>query len=444
MEPREFTGSVRKTASRHDMDLSRPLVLVSGGPDSVALLRAILDLGGSPAVLHVNYGLRAEESDADEEFVRRLCEDLGVPCEVRRVHISGSNFQERARDERYRLAGELSESLQSSSVALGHNSGDVAETVLMNLARGAGLRGLSGIPPKRGNVVRPLLERSREEVVAYLEALGQAYRTDSTNLAGKYARNRVRLEVLPALEELHPGASQNIARGAGLLREDLAALEALSSEAVEERSGEVVLDLDGIAHPALLRHAVRVAYERAFPGSRTLDSGLVDLVVEAAEKPEGTRTLDLPGGIVAAVRFGAEVSFYKKSAGDAECRDEEKELAPGETEFAGWKVFVLQGAGFDARDAARKEVAYLDGGLGPYRVRMAREGDSMRPLGLGGKKKIFRAMMDRKVPSDLRRRTPVVVGQGGEVAWVFLGEIGAEFAVGKKTKQTIRVEVRKP
>ncbi len=440
METREFIESVRAAASLHGMDLSRPLALVSGGPDSVALLRALLALGGEPDVLHIDHGLRGEESDADAKFVRALCKEVGVRCEVRKIHLSGSNFQERAREERYRLAEEVARDFGNSSIATGHNSDDVAETVLMNLARGAGLRGLSGIPPRRGSVVRPLIGRSRKEIVAYLEALGQPCRTDSTNLSSKYSRNRIRLEVLPILEAMHPGASGNISRAASLAREDLAALEEMAFGAVEEKGDETVVFLDRILHPSLLRHAVREAYENAAPDSAPpLGSKLVEAVAEAAWNADGTRTFDLPGGVVASARFGREVAFYRK----AEAEAGEKEVSHGEMSFGGWNVAVREVVAFDKEDAARSDVAYLDSSKGPYRVRMVREGDTMRPLGLGGTKKVLRAMMDRKVPKDARRRTPVVVDPDGEVAWVFLGETGERFAVGAESEEAIRLEVRR-
>jgi tRNA(Ile)-lysidine synthase len=181
--------------------------MVSGGPDSVALLRVILDLGGEPVALHVDHGLR-EGSREDAEFVVGLCGRLGVRCEVRRLRLEGgANLQDRARRERYRLAEEVAGRLGLRTAATGHTADDVAETVLMNLARGTGLRGLAGIPPVRGWVERPLIERTRREILAYLADLDQPFLTDPTNLTGKYARNRVRLEVLPVLQELYPGRS---------------------------------------------------------------------------------------------------------------------------------------------------------------------------------------------------------------------------------------------
>src|SRR5918997_611544 len=217
MEGAGFPDAVRRTAARYVMDLGRPLVLVSGGPDSVALLRVVLDLGGEPAALHVDHGLREEAAeDADGRLGLR-------------------------------------------TVATGHTADDVAETVLMNLARGAGLRGLAGIPPVRGGIERPLIERTRHEVLAYLAHLGQPYLTDPTNLTGKYARNRIRLEVLPVLQELYPGAARNLARTASLAREDLGTLEELVEGILEPGDEEVVLPSKEISAtpPALRRYAAR-------------------------------------------------------------------------------------------------------------------------------------------------------------------------------------------
>lgn len=438
MRPEDFPVAVRQTARRFGMDLARPLAMVSGGPDSVAMLRVLLGLGAEPVVLHVDHGLRGEESRGDAEFVRVLCENLGVPCEVRRIDLRGSSLQEKAREERYGISEGLAHERGLSAVATGHTADDVAETFLLNVARGAGLRGLSGIPPVRGRLVRPLIERRRAEVLAYLELLGQPYRTDPTNLAPKYARNRVRLKVLPALESLYPGASGNISRAASLLREDLGTLEDLAAGSVHRRGDETVVPLSGLwaLPPALRRYAVRRAYRGAIPDAPPLGSALVDAVLRLAESREGTKALDLPGGAVVAAR-PEELAFYPRRTPF----EGEEEIRGGEFEYAGWLVEAREVDGFDPEDAARPGVAYLDAAFGPYRVRMAREGDSIRPLGLGGTKKVMRAMMDRKVPKDLRRRTPVVVDGAGRVAWIFSGELSEEHKVGGATERALRLEV---
>jgi tRNA(Ile)-lysidine synthase len=446
MEPAEFSAAAARTARRCRMDLSRPLAMVSGGPDSVALLRTLVELGVWPVVLHVDHGLRGEESLMDAKFVRELCEGLGLIYEERRTRLDEGNLQERAREERYRFAERLADGLELSAIATGHTADDVAETVLLNLARGAGLRGLVGIPPVRGRVVRPLIHHRRRDVLRYLEHLNQPYRTDPTNLTPKYARNRMRLEVLPVLEELYPGAGGNIAHGASLLREDLKVLEGLVTGLIHRRGEEVIVTLDGLQQrpPALRRHAVRRAYATLRPDSVSLDSTTVEAVLELVRKREGTRAIHLPGNVVAAVRYGEELAFYHRAGNEALQLSEERDLLAGQQNFCGWIVDVRKVRGYDPEDAARSEVAYLAVDRGPYRVRLAREGDTIRPLGLGGTKKVMRAMMDRKVPRDLRGRTPVVVDASGKVAWIFLGETGEEFKVDAGARQeALRVEVER-
>lgn len=443
MERHDFVEGVRRTARRHGMDLAGPLVLVSGGPDSVALLRAVLALGGEPAVLHVDHGLRGEESRADAAFVRSLCAGLGVRCEVRTLDLrEGPGLQERAREGRYRLARQSADRFGLGVVATGHTADDVAETALLNLARGAGLRGLASIPPVREGLIRPLIDRTRREVIGYLSGLDQPYRTDATNLAPKYARNRVRLEVLRILEELHPGATSNIARAASLAREDLEALEELADTALEERATEVALSLEALARlpEALRSHAVRRACARALPGAPPPESRHVEAVLNLIEVGgPGTRRLDLPGGVVSVARGGDEVAFYVPGGAPGG----EAPLEEGETAFGGWVFKVGEVRWYDGKDAARPGVAYLEPSAGPYHVRMAREGDMIRPLGLGGRKKVLRAMMDRKVPADRRRGTPVIVGRSGGVAWIPFGEIGEGFKVETGAEKVLKVEVAK-
>lgn len=443
MKTNDFPDAVRRTAERYGMDLSHSLVMVSGGPDSVAMLRALVELDAGPTVLHLDHGLRGEDSTEDADFVSSLCESLGVECEVRRLRFDGgANFQERARMERYRVAEKLMEERGLPVAATGHTADDVAETVLLNLARGAGLRGLSGIPPVRGPYVRPLILHRRADVLRYLKHLGQPYRTDPTNLEPKYARNRVRLEVLPVLEELYPGAGGNVAHGASLLREDLEVLEGLVAGMVHRRGAEVIVPLGELKRmpPALRRHAVRRAYATLVSGEASLDSAAVEAILKLARNSEGTRTMYLSENVVAAVRYAEEIVFYYGV--DAPFSGE-LDLLIGGQGFNDWVIEVAEVRGFDMADAARPEIAYLGVERGPYRVRLAREGDTMRPLGLGGTKKVLRAMMDRGVPKDLRRRTPVVVDGEERVAWVFLGELGEEFKVDEATKRILRVEVRK-
>jgi tRNA(Ile)-lysidine synthase len=210
---------------------------------------------------------------------------------------------------------------------------------------------------------------------------------------------------------------------------------------LEWKGEEVVLPLDGLMklQPSLRRHAVRLAYTTLVPDTAPLPTNLIEAVLGLLEGGEGSRTLDLPGGVVASGRSGEELAFYR---GPRPMVSGREDIRAGEAMvFGGWRISAREVSGYDPVDAARPEVAYLDAGNGPYQVRMAREGDIIRPLGLGGTKKVLRAMMDRKVPSDLRRRTPVVVDGRGEIAWIVLGELDERYKVDERTEKVLRLEV---
>lgn len=220
----------------------RIAVGVSGGADSVALLRFLAALrpqfGWDLVVCHIHHGLRGAEADRDECFVRALAEQLGLPCAVSRIdaaalalrdHIS---VEEAGRMARYafftQTAGE------GGRIATAHTLDDSIETVLMNLVRGTGLRGLCGIPRIRGNIVRPLLDCTRAEVEDYLGALGQPYCTDSTNLTDDYTRNRIRHDILPRLCELNPNFTGAMARMLPRLAAQQALTDCLAAQSVQQ------------------------------------------------------------------------------------------------------------------------------------------------------------------------------------------------------------------
>ena len=201
-------------------DEAKILVALSGGADSVALLRILLRLGYHCHAVHCNFHLRGEESNRDERFATDLCRMLGVPCEV--VHFDTTAYASEhkqsiemaARELRYREFERLRQEHHLDVIAVAHHQDDAVETLLLNLIRGAGINGLTGMKVKNGHVVRPLLCLTRDEVVGYLDLLEQPYVTDSTNLTDAYARNKVRLNLLPLMEQINPAAKENIMQAA--------------------------------------------------------------------------------------------------------------------------------------------------------------------------------------------------------------------------------------
>lgn len=201
------------------------IVALSGGADSVALLRILLALGYRVEAAHCNFHLRSDESDRDEQFVKDLCRQNDVLLHL--IHFDTAEYallhqvsiEMAARELRYRYFEQLRQDIGAKTVCVAHHRDDAVETFLMNLLRGAGIHGLTGIRPRNGHIVRPLLCVSRQDILQYLDSIGQNYVTDSTNLQPDVLRNKLRLQLLPLLEQLYPGASENIARSATYLSE---------------------------------------------------------------------------------------------------------------------------------------------------------------------------------------------------------------------------------
>lgn len=213
---------------------------LSGGADSVSLLFALRELGGELGfgvrAVHINHGLRGEESERDMRFCERLCGELGIALEVRRLDLAAvktkhESLEECARKARYQAFDEV---MRGDKLATAHNLNDNAETVLLNLMRGTGLRGLCGIPPKRGSIIRPLIRCSRAEVEEYCRENSLSYVTDSTNLSDDYTRNRVRHAILPEMLKINPSLPDTISRMTELLRGDSDFLEELAANALAD------------------------------------------------------------------------------------------------------------------------------------------------------------------------------------------------------------------
>ena len=397
--------------------------MVSGGADSVCLLDVAVTLGADVSVLHVNYGLRPG-ADADEELVRDLCRRYGVLLHPERVELGDAgNLQAEARDRRYALA----ERHAVGDYAAAHTASDQAETVLYRLAASPGRRALLGMDPRRGRLVRPLLEATREDTREWCRSRGLEWREDPSNADRRFARARVRHDVLEALREVNPAAELNIARTAALLRDESAVLDERAAEHLIPGAALQVASLR--AEPAAVaRLVLREAAERS---GLALGIGDADRILAMDDR--GTSALDLPGGRVL-VEYGT-VRFTREGA--AATPEGVRLVVPGEAQFGEWTVSARLGGFGDAElDAAA---------LGDVlTVRAWREGDKMRPLGLGGTKSLQDVFTDRKVPRELRRTLPVVVAESGEIAWVAGAEVTGEAFRTREAQPTVALSARRP
>jgi len=282
----------------------RPVVVMySGGRDSTCLLDLAARIAGPPTVsaLHVNYGLRAS-ADADERHCAALCQRLGIALDVRRPVRpgEGGNLQAWARDERYRAAADLAVA-RDADVAVGHTRSDQVETILYRLASSPSRRAVLGMPARDGALVRPLLGFTREQTGAYCTAQGWSWRDDPTNDTDAYARNRIRRELVPALERVHPAAQDNVLALAEILRAEAAVLDELVAATLDGRE-QITLDRLRELPPALRRLVVQRLADAA---AGRPAAGVARRAEEVAAMPtHGTSALDLPSGVRATARDG--------------------------------------------------------------------------------------------------------------------------------------------
>jgi tRNA(Ile)-lysidine synthase len=370
------------------------LVMLSGGGDSVCLLDVALRLEAQVTALHVNYGLRPG-ADEDERFVAELCDRLGVPLHSERSDLgAGGNLQDRARQVRYALA----ERHARGNYAAGHTASDQAETVLYRLAVSPGSRALHGMPARRGRLVRPLLSVTSSEVRDYLRARGLEWREDPSNADRRFARARVRHDLLEAMRSVGPAPERTIAETARQLREEAEVLDAAVSAALEELGGGPGVSLSGLRELPL---AVRRLVLRRLAGDRPVPDSLLDV------DSRGTKSIDLGEGWRAVAEYGT-LRFTR--AREAVAPEPVELTVPGQATFGDWQVEAAVEAGGDVSVSADALGAHST-------VRAWREGDRMRPVGLGGTKTLQDLFTDRKVPRELRRSLPVVEARG-QIVWV--------------------------
>ena len=467
----EIVDSVRRTVRRYGLlpAGSRVVVALSGGADSVALVNVLCALAESEGfqvagVAHLNHRLRGQDADADEQFCRQYASAVGLPVDVERVDVRALAGAARISVEqaghlaRHEFFSRAAARLKASAVAVAHTKDDQAETFLLRLLRGAGPRGLSGMHPRFGIVIRPFLESSRSDVRAFVEDRGLAFREDASNRDRAIPRNRIRHELLPLLErDYAPGIADALDRAAAIAREDADYLDAAAAAAaariVSYAAAEVVIDADALVAepPAIARRVIRLA-QQSFAGDehpeRFIGFDAVEAVLRfAVSKSAGQ--LDLAGHRVNR-RGGALVLIPSRGrekpvpAADFSYPLE----VPGQVMVpeAACAIVAATSAVPSGRRAAdlwpltgRSDQAVVEaGGLaGPLSVRNRRPGDRFRPLGLHGRKKLQDLFVDNKIDRFEREITPVVVDAAGRIVWVAGQALSEDFRVTEATRDVV-------
>lgn len=423
-------------------DGDRVVVGVSGGADSVALLLLLRGLGFECTAVHCNFHLRGAESDRDQEFVQSLCSRMDIPLRVCHYDTKGyaavhkCSIEMAARQLRYADFETIRQETGSAAIVVAHHRDDSVETVLMNLTRGTGIRGLAGIKPVNGHVVRPMLCATRAEIEQWLESVSQPFVTDSTNLEQDYTRNKIRLQLLPMMRGLNPDVDNAVFRTSQRLTQVLDiyrnAIDAAMAESVSQRP-------DGVL-------AIDVETVRAFVSPEAL---LFEIL-----SPYGFNEWQIED--IARSLDGGSGKCFTACGGQVVKDRSSLLLRPASDSTAGFseqRIVIADGLGVrlqDGRSLAMRimpagaplvrdsATAMLDASLlsGELTLRLWRNGDSFVPFGMRGRKLVSDFMTDCKM-SLLEKRDQLVLCNGDDIVWVVGRRIDNRYRVSKDTMQIL-------
>ena len=449
------------------------IVGVSGGADSVCLLRMLKEMEEaislSVTAVHFEHGIRGEESLRDMEFVRSLCEELDVPLKIYKENVPAKakelamTVEEAGRHLRYEAFDRELKEVGADAVAVAHHLNDQVETVLFNMARGSGIKGISGIAPLRGNIIRPLLGISRTSIEAYLNDIGQTYCVDSSNFDTGYSRNGIRASVVPELERIVYGASGHIARVADELREADEYISAVADSVYDEtvQNGRLIIK-DLCKTPAIIRrYVVRKLLATIYTSHKDLEAVHVEDVLSLCDKQSG-KSVSLPKGVTAR-REGGAILFFDRGMTDKDETDgavacktqvgilkkqDEKEkiyITPGLngiTKIPGYGKFELSMEKYDKTAEIPKEPYTkwfdYDKIMCGILIRNRQEGDFITLDPDGHRKKLKKYLIDEKIPLSERNRL-IVLADGAHIIWVIGHRISAGYKVDDQTVRVLKV-----
>ncbi|MEJ2695630.1 MAG: tRNA lysidine(34) synthetase TilS [Candidatus Sulfobium sp.] len=430
---------------------------LSGGPDSVCLLHVLLslrdELNITVCAVYVDHNLRPAEVPGEIDFCRELCGGLGIAFSVKPVDVrslageQGLNKQEAARELRYAAFHEAAREAGAARIALGHNADDQVETFMMRLLRGSGPKGLSGIPPKRGKIIRPLIEIERRDIERFLSRENLTFVVDSSNLKAEYLRNRIRKTLMPALKGFNPNFTETVLKSIAVMQEEeryfdvivTRTLMKLISRKTEERIELFLVPMESL-DIVVLRRVLRRAIDET-RGLKGISFSHIENIIRLIRNGSSGDRLYLPGD----VRVIREYSLLVMT------REHPVRIAsysldpPGDVVVSGTGAVItasFEGQGDEPGDG--RSSVLLDAGKMsfPLSIRSRRKGDYFYPLGFGRRKKLQDFFVDEKVPREERDSIPVVVSRG-DIVWIAGYRADERFRVGHGTERFLKLIIRK-
>ncbi len=421
---------------------AKVIVGLSGGADSVALLHILHSLGYQCVAAHCNFKLRNEESDRDESFVREFVDDFNIPAffinfeTIEYAKSHNISIEMAARDLRYAWFERIRKEQDASAIAVAHHIDDNVETLLMNLVRGTGLRGMTGIPVRNGYVIRPMLCCTREEILKYLVRFNLQFVEDSTNASSDYMRNKFRNEVIPLLEEINPSAKQVLAqtidRFKGIQSEFQTYMSKLTTEIVEYKNGDVYIDIESLKcepHPATV--LFELTYFYGFHPDQVQD------IVNHLDSISGKLFISETHRLVKDRKKLIITKIEKVDSNEIFVSDNLEEIfSPIHLQF------LIQKNSTDFQFSTESKRVHIDADKlkFPLSIRTWREGDSFVPFGMKGNKKISDFYIDQKLSINDKEKTYLLFS-GQDLVWVVGLRLDNRYRITEKTKKILEVSL---
>lgn len=430
--PKHFKAYNQKYNLLHEDD--HVIVGVSGGPDSMALLHLLRRLGYVIAVAHCNYRLRGKASDEDEQLVKSYCTELQIPFYSTSVDLASqlkddkATLQETARKVRYAFFHELMEE-GYNKIATAHHANDNAETVLLNMIRGTGLNGLSGIPIYNNEIIRPLLFATKGDILEYTHVFDIPFREDASNFKNDYSRNKIRNKIMPLLEDINPAAQENIHQLTNKIREAQLIIEEEAEqirEFITKKEEEIYIPMDLIVHhlaPSTMLYEILNPY--GFNGDQ------VSQILEHANNQSGRYFYS------STHKLSQDRSNWiittKNRDNIQEIKFNDLNTLLGNTTI---NADIVEKSSF--KISFDPAIGQLDADKiqFPVRFRTWKEGDKFVPLGMNTSKKLSDFFIDEKIPNHLKEQI-LIVEADGEIAWVAGYRISEHFKVDEQTKSVL-------
>lgn len=435
------------------------LAAVSGGADSLCLLSVLHELreelGITLCVIHVEHGIRGEESLQDAAFVEEICRKYQIPCKV--CHCQALEYakekrrtvEEAARELRYGLFRKAAQEFGADKIAVAHNQNDCAETMLFHLARGTGLKGLCGIPPIRGQIIRPLLCVSRQEIETYLACEGLEFCMDKTNEELKYTRNKIRRQILPLLVEINAHAISHMNQAAGFVSEATGLIQELRTRASEKYSmvceEGIRISRELLLEPAMIQKETLLGLlAEAAGSSKDISSIHVQQLLTLFTLQSG-RTLELPYGIRA--RRTYEGILLERENVKLPAQRLCQELSVGDSlnlSSYGYEIHTRLLDKFPQNEEIPKKMYTkwfdYDKIKGTMRLRTRQEHDYLVIDAKGSRKKLKKYFIDEKIP-EYRRDCILLLADDAHILWVIGYRISEDIKVTEHTKRILEIQI---